>query len=125
MAPAGGSKMQVPTAKQFMTLNQRAAMRDLIPSSDRARNTWSLAAKALPVCGLLLLTACATARTPADQTRGYSETQLGRNIFTVRARETTHLSSSNSKATELGLLRCAEVTLAYGFRHFVVLESAN
>lgn len=100
-------------------------MRDFIPSSHSARNTLWVAAKALPIGWLVLLTACTTARGPADQTRGYSETQLARNVFEVRARETAHTSNLNSKATELCLLRCAEVTLSYGFRHFVVLESAN
>jgi hypothetical protein len=96
-------------------------MPDLIPSSDRARNR--VAVKALLICWLVLLTACTTAYGPAGQTRGYSETQLTRNVFAVRVRESAH--GSKSKATELCLLRCAEVTLAYGFRHFVVLESAD
>jgi hypothetical protein len=106
-----------------MTIKERAPMRDLIPSSDRIRNTVWLAAKALLICWLVLLSACTTAHPPGAQTRGYAETQLARNVFAVRVRETAR--PSNSKATELCLLRCAEVTLAHGFRHFVVLENAE
>lgn len=98
-------------------------MHDRIASSDHARSLVWVVVKALLVCWLVLLAACTTAHRPAGQTRGYSETQLSRNVFAVRIRETAH--TSNSKAAELCLLWCAEITLDYGFRHFVVLESAE
>src|SRR5690349_17339313 len=112
MAPRGGSKTQLSVTKQLMSINERASMRDLSRSSDRARNSVWVATKVLLNCWLLLLTACTTAYGPAGQPRSYSETQLGRNVFAVRVGETAQ--ASNQKATELCLLRCAEVTLANG-----------
>src|ERR1051325_3689868 len=109
-------------SKSMIKITERVAMHDLIRSSDRERNRVWVATKVLLNCWLLLLTACTTAYAPAGQPRNYSETQLGRNVFAVRVGETAQ--ASNRKATELCLLRCAEVTLANGFRHFVILESA-
>jgi hypothetical protein len=97
-------------------------MCDLIASSDHARNPVGVPAQVLLICSLALQTACSTARAPANPTRDYSEAQLSRNVCAVRVRETARASG---RATELCLLRSAEVTLANGFRHFVVLESAE
>jgi hypothetical protein len=94
-----------------------------VPDCERQPHAASLHAKALLVGGLLLLTACQTAHPPAGETRGYTETQLSRNTFDVRALKNVRGSKLNPE--ELFLLRAAEVTLAYGFKHFVVQPPAS
>jgi PDZ domain len=98
-------------------------MRYLIPSLACGRKTLRLVVKASLLCLPVLLAACATANRPAGVTQGYTEKQIGRNLFVVALDGNEHAPAA--KAAELCLLRSAEVTLAYGFSHFVVLESAS
>ena len=98
-------------------------MRYLIPALANRRYPLGLAVKALLISLPVVLAACATATRPAGVTQGYTERQIGRNLFVVALDR--NAPAPATKAAELCLLRSAEVTLAYGFSHFVVLESAS
>jgi hypothetical protein len=69
----------------------------------------------------LVLTGCATAYQRQGFTGGYSETQLGENIFQVSFRGNGY--TSRERASDFSLLRSAELTLERGFRYFVIVES--
>ena len=68
-----------------------------------------------------LLSACATAYQEKGLTGGYSETQLGPNIFRVSFRGNAY--TSRERAEDFTLLRAADVTLEKGFRYFVIVNS--
>jgi len=72
---------------------------------------------------VILLSACATAYKPLGFTGGYSDTQLGDNIFQVSFRGNGHTSSE--RASDFSLLRSAELTLGHGFRYFVIVKSGE
>ncbi|HZF20493.1 MAG TPA: hypothetical protein VE008_12405 [Burkholderiales bacterium] len=80
--------------------------------------------KLLP-CLLLsaLLAACATSYQHSGFGGGYSETQLGENIFQVSFRGNGY--TQGERASDFALLRSAEVTTQNGFRYFTVVESAK
>ena len=69
----------------------------------------------------VLLGGCATTYQPNSFTGGYSETQLGENIFQVSFRGNGY--TSRERASDFSLLRSAEVALENGFRYFVIVES--
>jgi len=69
------------------------------------------------------LSGCATAYQAKGFAGGYSETQLAENIFEVRFRGNGYTSSE--RAADFALLRCAELTLAAGFSHFVLIDRAT
>jgi len=69
----------------------------------------------------LVLTGCATAYQRQGLTGGYSDTQLGENIFQVSFRGNGY--TSRERASDFSLLRSAELTLDRGFRYFVIVES--
>lgn len=69
----------------------------------------------------LILTGCATPYQRVGFTGGYSETQLGENIFQVSFRGNGYTSCE--RASDFSLLRAAELTLEKGFRYFVIVES--
>ncbi len=69
----------------------------------------------------LVLTGCATTYQRQGLTGGYSETQLGENIFQVSFRGNGY--TSRERASDFSLLRSAEVALERGFRYFVIVES--
>ena len=54
-------------------------------------------------------------------TGGYSETQLGENVFKVSFNGNALTSSERS--ADFSLLRSAEVTLKNGFRYFIIVDS--
>jgi len=75
---------------------------------------------------IILLSGCATAYQKngfGAFTGGYSETQLGGNIFRVAFRGNGYTSSERSE--DFCLLRCADLTLTNGFSYFVVIESSG
>ena len=69
----------------------------------------------------VLLAGCATTYQPNSFTGGYSETQLGENIFQVSFRGNGY--TSRERASDFSLLRSAEEALENGFRYFVIVES--
>jgi len=69
----------------------------------------------------LVLTACATSYQPTGFGGGYTETQLGENIFQVSFKGNGY--TAGERASDFALLRSAEITLQNGFRYFVVAES--
>jgi len=70
---------------------------------------------------VILLAGCATTYQPKSFTGGYSETQLGENVFQVSFRGNGY--TSRERASDFNLLRSAELTLERGFRYFVIVDS--
>ncbi|MCG2725331.1 MAG: hypothetical protein L6420_03565 [Elusimicrobia bacterium] len=64
---------------------------------------------------------CATAYKRNGFTGGYSETQLGENIFQVSFRGNGY--SSRTRASDFALLRSAEIALENGFRYFIITDA--
>ena len=80
--------------------------------------------KLLPLLFIgVLLSGCATAYQPQGLSGGYSETQLGENLFQVSFRGNGYTRSE--RASDFALLRSAEVTMGNGFRYFIVVESGK
>jgi hypothetical protein len=73
------------------------------------------------VLAALMITGCATPYQRVGLTGGYSETQLGENIFQVSFRGNGY--TSRERASDFCLLRAAELTLEKGFRYFIIVES--
>lgn len=69
----------------------------------------------------VLLSGCATAYQREGFGGGYSEMQLGENIFQVSFRGNGY--TSWERASDFSLLRSAELALENGFRYFVIVES--
>ncbi|HZR09674.1 MAG TPA: hypothetical protein VFA79_13925 [Myxococcales bacterium] len=71
---------------------------------------------------VLLATACAasTPYQPLSYKGGFSDTQLEKSVFEVRfaGNETT----TPARATDLALLRSAEVALEHGYNYFIIAE---
>ena len=79
--------------------------------------------RVLSILALLvgLLSGCVTPYQPKSFSGGYSESQLGTNMFNV-----TFQGNSNTNyelAADFCLLRSAEITLENGFRYFFVVKS--
>jgi hypothetical protein len=72
---------------------------------------------------VLLLVGCATAYQPKGFSGGFSETQLGENIFQVSFRGNGYTRSE--RASDFSLLRSAEVAIEHGFKYFVIVESGK
>ena len=70
-----------------------------------------------------LLTACATMYQPVGLGGGYSDIQLGENIFKVSFRGNGYTHAE--RAADFCLLRSAEVALDNGFKYFVIVESGE
>jgi hypothetical protein len=69
----------------------------------------------------MVLSACSTAYQRQSLTGGYSETQLGENIFQVSFKGNGF--TSPEKASDFTLLHSAEITIKNGYQYFVVVES--
>jgi hypothetical protein len=69
---------------------------------------------------VIFLTGCATKYQPEGFTGGYSESQLGDNIFQVSFRGNSY--TGHEIESDFALLRSAELTLQNGFRYFVVVR---
>jgi hypothetical protein len=68
---------------------------------------------------VVVLTGCATEYQRKSFTGGYSETQLGENIFQVTFVANGY--TSRERASDFSLLRSAEVAREHGFRYFVIV----
>jgi uncharacterized protein YceK len=81
--------------------------------------------KALPIVfvAVLLLFGCATTYQHQGLTGGYTDTQLGENLFRVTFRGNGY--TRPERAADLALLRCAELALQHGFQYFVVIDAAS
>lgn len=72
----------------------------------------------------VLLAGCATPyQRQGFFVAGYSETQLGENIFQVSFRG--NQNTGRERASDFALLRSAEVSTEHGFRYFIVVESVK
>ena len=70
---------------------------------------------------VIFISGCATTYHSKSFTGGFSETQLGENIFLVSFKGDgfTHKDST----IDFTLLRSAEITMENGFKYFVIFES--
>jgi hypothetical protein len=69
---------------------------------------------------VIFLAGCATKYQPEGFTGGYSESQLGDNIFQVSFRGNSY--AGHEIESDFALLRSAELTLQNGFRYFVIVR---
>jgi hypothetical protein len=69
----------------------------------------------------MILSGCATTYQKQSFTGGYSETQLGENIFQVSFKGNAY--TSRERVSDFTLLRSAEIAIENGYRYFVVVES--
>ena len=74
----------------------------------------------LYLLSFFILVGCTTYQ-PEGFTGGFSEIQLGENIFQVSFRGNGYTSSE--RASDFCLLRCAELTLEKGYSYFAIIES--
>jgi hypothetical protein len=68
-----------------------------------------------------ILAGCVTAYEKKTTAGGYSETQLGENIFQVLFVGNSY--DSHERVSDFSLLRSAEITVEKGYRYFVIVES--
>ncbi len=68
-----------------------------------------------------VLTGCATAYQKQGFTGGFSETQLGENIFRVTFKGNAY--TSRERVSDFTLLRSAELALENGFKYFIIVDS--
>lgn len=73
------------------------------------------------IAGLTLLSACSTPYQKSGFSGGFSDTQLGTNIFRVSFRGNGY--TSKDQVIEMTLLRSAELTLDNGFKYFSIADS--
>jgi hypothetical protein len=71
----------------------------------------------------LLLAGCATGYHATGFSGGFSEDQLGENVFQVSFRGNGHTSSE--RAADLALLRSAEVSAEHGFPFFAIVDGVS
>jgi hypothetical protein len=71
----------------------------------------------------VLSAACATAYQPRDFSGGYSDTQLGENVFQVSFNG--NAKTSPERASDFALLRSAEIAVVHGFPFFVLVNGEN
>ncbi|MGV0983286.1 MAG: CC0125/CC1285 family lipoprotein [Limnohabitans sp.] len=71
------------------------------------------------------LAACSTAYQPYSYFGGggYKDVQLSENSFKITVEANGY--TSKSQAADLALLRAADLTLEKGFKHFVIVDSAD
>ena len=69
----------------------------------------------------IILMGCATSYQKESYTGGFSETQLGENVFQVSFSGNSY--TSRKKASDFTLLRAAELSLENGFKYFIVVDS--
>lgn len=78
----------------------------------------------LPILVLAFsLQGCATSYQSAGLSGGFSETQLDKNIFRVAFYGNGY--TGKERVTDFTLLRSAELTLEYGYKYFVIIDSSN
>jgi hypothetical protein len=71
----------------------------------------------------LLLSACATGYQSKGFGGGFSETRMDKNIWVVRFEGNRY--TSDERATDFVLLRCAELALENGYPYFAIVGSAD
>jgi predicted RNA-binding Zn-ribbon protein involved in translation (DUF1610 family) len=71
----------------------------------------------------MFLAGCATPYQPCGLTGGYSETQLDENVFQVSFHGNGF--TSQERASDLCLLRAAEIAKQHGFAYFIIVEKYN
>jgi hypothetical protein len=69
----------------------------------------------------IILVGCATSYQKRGLTGGFSDTQLGENIFQVSFKGNAY--TSRERASDFTLLRSAELSLENGFKYFVIVDS--
>lgn len=74
----------------------------------------------LPTTIIMLLVAGCTSYQPRGVTGGFSETQMSPTLYQVRFVGNGY--TSEERATEFFLRRCAEIALENGFRYFVITD---
>lgn len=74
--------------------------------------------KHLTLLAFVLLTGCATSYQKMGFSGGFEETQLGPDKWRVSFSGNGY--TRGSRATDLALLRCADLTLQQGFKYFVI-----
>lgn len=72
---------------------------------------------------IVIFTSCVTPYQQQGFRGGFSETQLGENIFQVNF--TGNGYTSKMRATDLALLRSAELTLQNDFNYFIIVSSTH
>jgi hypothetical protein len=72
---------------------------------------------------ITLLEGCATTYQKSGFSGGYSETQLGENIFQVSFRGNGY--TSPERTSDFALLRSAEIAIENGYRYFVIVDSKD
>jgi len=70
---------------------------------------------------VLFLAGCVTGYHPVAFTGGFTDSQLGENVFRVTFKGNAY--TSRDRVADLNLLRCAEVALEHGFKYFVLADS--
>lgn len=71
----------------------------------------------------LSILGCSTTYQSSGFTGGYSETQLDLNVFRVTFNGNAY--TGRDKVADFTLLRSAELTLANGYKYFVIVDSEN
>ena len=71
----------------------------------------------------LLLAGCATSYQPKSYTGGYTDTKLDDDKYRVTFSGNQHTSAD--KVEEYALLRAAEITLEYGYSHFITISESG
>lgn len=70
---------------------------------------------------LVLLVGCATAYQQEGFTGGFTETQLGENVFQITFKGNAYTSAE--RASDFTLLRSAELALEQGYQFFVIVDA--
>lgn len=81
--------------------------------------------KIIVMASTMLLAACATSYQPYSYFGGggYKDVQLSANSFKITVEANGY--TSKAQAADLALLRAADLTREKGFKHFVIVESAD
>ena len=69
----------------------------------------------------VILSGCATGYHQQGYTGGYSETQLGENVFQVSFKGNGY--TSRERTSDFSLLRAAEIAMQNGYRYFAVVDT--
>lgn len=77
----------------------------------------------LLILTIMLISGCATGYHKVGFTGGYSEMKIQDDIFKVEFRG--NAKTSMARAEDFALLRCAEVTLENGYRHFIIVDEKS
>jgi hypothetical protein len=79
--------------------------------------------KYLAILMIVFIAGCASSYQPNGISGGYSEIRLADDTYKVSFRGNGYTSAE--KATDLAMLRAADLTLMNGYRYFVVVDSSD